>query len=53
MDFAGMHVFRYSPRPGTPAAKMKDHLPDRVKKARSARLLALAEAAVVGIGGSG
>jgi threonylcarbamoyladenosine tRNA methylthiotransferase MtaB len=44
MDFAGMHVFRYSPRPGTPAAKMKDHLPDRVKKARSARLLALADA---------
>jgi threonylcarbamoyladenosine tRNA methylthiotransferase MtaB len=43
MDFAGMHVFRYSPRPGTPAAKLKDHLPDAVKKARSAWLLRLAE----------
>jgi len=23
MDFAGMHIFRYSKRPGTPAAKMR------------------------------
>jgi threonylcarbamoyladenosine tRNA methylthiotransferase MtaB len=44
IDFAGMHVFRYSPRPGTPAARLKDHLPEAVKKARSARLLALAAA---------
>jgi threonylcarbamoyladenosine tRNA methylthiotransferase MtaB len=42
IDFAGLHVFRYSPRPGTAAARMKGHLPEVVKKARSARLLVLA-----------
>jgi threonylcarbamoyladenosine tRNA methylthiotransferase MtaB len=43
MDFAGMHVFRYSKRPGTAAARMRNHIPEDVKKQRSARLLALAE----------
>ncbi len=43
MNFAGMHVFRYSKRPGTPAARMRNHVQEDVKKARSARLLALAE----------
>lgn len=43
MDFAGLHVFRYSRRPGTPAAKMRGHLPNTVKKARSQQLLALAD----------
>lgn len=38
MDFAAAHVFTYSPRPGTPAARMKDHLPAALKKERSARL---------------
>ena len=42
MDFAGMHVFRYSKRPGTPAARMRGHVPESVKKERSARMLALA-----------
>jgi threonylcarbamoyladenosine tRNA methylthiotransferase MtaB len=41
MDFAGLHVFRYSKRPGTPAARMRGHLPEPVKKARSTELLAL------------
>ncbi|GAB4525202.1 MAG: tRNA (N(6)-L-threonylcarbamoyladenosine(37)-C(2))-methylthiotransferase MtaB [Anaerolineae bacterium] len=45
MDFAGMHVFRYSRRPGTPAARMRDHVPEPIKKMRSAELLALSEAA--------
>lgn len=38
MKFAGLHIFRYSKRPGTPAARMKGHLPNAVKKERSARL---------------
>jgi len=30
-----LHVFRYSIRPGTPAARLTDHLPDSKKKRRS------------------
>lgn len=41
MDFAGLHVFRYSIRPGTPASRMRNQVPTKVKKARSAKLLAL------------
>lgn len=41
IEFAGGHVFTYSSRPGTPAARMKNHLPGEVKKARSAELRAL------------
>ena len=39
---AGLHVFRYSVRPGTPALRMAGQVPERMKKARSAVLLALA-----------
>ncbi len=42
LEFAGMHVFRYSKRPGTAAARMRNHLPEAVKKARSETLIALA-----------
>ncbi|MBC7810271.1 MAG: hypothetical protein H7175_03950 [Burkholderiales bacterium] len=42
MDFAGMHVFRYSKRPETAAARMRGHIAGNVAKKRSARLLALA-----------
>jgi threonylcarbamoyladenosine tRNA methylthiotransferase MtaB len=42
MQFAGLHVFRYSRRPGTAAARMRGHVAEAVKKARSARLRALA-----------
>lgn len=45
MDFAGLHVFRYSKRPGTAAARMRGHVPEDVKRDRSARLLELAAAA--------
>jgi len=38
MQFAAAHVFTYSPRPGTPAARMKNHLPLDVKKERGAQL---------------
>jgi threonylcarbamoyladenosine tRNA methylthiotransferase MtaB len=41
MEFAGIHVFRYSPRPGTKAAAMAGHVANRVKKRRSERLLRL------------
>jgi threonylcarbamoyladenosine tRNA methylthiotransferase MtaB len=43
MQFAGMHVFRYSKRPGTAAARMRGHMNDAVKRVRSNRLLALSE----------
>jgi threonylcarbamoyladenosine tRNA methylthiotransferase MtaB len=43
MAFAGMHVFPYSRRPGTPAARMKGHLPKAMTKARVADLITLAE----------
>jgi tRNA-2-methylthio-N6-dimethylallyladenosine synthase len=33
-------VFRYSPRPGTPAASMPDQIPEAVKASRNARVLA-------------
>lgn len=44
MDFAGLHVFRYSSRPGTAAARMRGHVDEAVKKVRSARLNALSAA---------
>ena len=43
MDFGGLHVFRYSPRPGTPASRMKNQVGAQAKKERSAKLLALSE----------
>jgi threonylcarbamoyladenosine tRNA methylthiotransferase MtaB len=39
LDLAGLHVFRYSARPGTPATRMAGQVPERVKKERAARLL--------------
>ncbi len=41
MEFGGLHVFRYSSRPGTPANRMRHQISNRVKKARSAKLLDL------------
>jgi threonylcarbamoyladenosine tRNA methylthiotransferase MtaB len=41
--FAGIHVFSYSPRPGTGAAKMPEQVDDKIKKSRSRRMLALAK----------
>jgi threonylcarbamoyladenosine tRNA methylthiotransferase MtaB len=42
LDLAGAHVFRYSARPGTPAARMAGQVDGRTKKRRSAEALALA-----------
>ena len=44
-DLTFLHVFPYSPRPGTPAAKMPQ-VPAAVRKARAARLRAAGESAV-------
>jgi threonylcarbamoyladenosine tRNA methylthiotransferase MtaB len=44
IDFAGLHVFRYSVRPGTAAVRMAGHVPEPVRRARSAALLAHASA---------
>ncbi|NLF75448.1 MAG: MiaB/RimO family radical SAM methylthiotransferase, partial [Chloroflexi bacterium] len=43
MEFMKLHVFRYSPRAGTAAARFNDQVPEEVKKERSARLLALSD----------
>jgi threonylcarbamoyladenosine tRNA methylthiotransferase MtaB len=40
--FSGIHVFSYSPRPGTDAARMTGQVDAKIKKARSNRMLALA-----------
>ena len=41
LEFSKLHVFRYSARPGTPAAGMADSIPAEVKKDRSKRLIGL------------
>jgi threonylcarbamoyladenosine tRNA methylthiotransferase MtaB len=38
-----LHVFSYSPRPGTPAAEMDDQVPESVKKKRNELLRLLAQ----------
>jgi len=43
LEFAKAHVFRFSPRQGTPAARMRGQIKDEIKKARSERLLTLNE----------
>ncbi|HEX2295128.1 MAG TPA: tRNA (N(6)-L-threonylcarbamoyladenosine(37)-C(2))-methylthiotransferase MtaB [Actinomycetota bacterium] len=44
LRFSKLHVFRYSPRPGTAAADMRDVVPSAVKKERSKRLIDLGNA---------
>jgi threonylcarbamoyladenosine tRNA methylthiotransferase MtaB len=46
IDFANIHVFSYSPRPGTLAARMGGQINDKLKKERSLRMLELARQAV-------
>jgi threonylcarbamoyladenosine tRNA methylthiotransferase MtaB len=43
LEFAKMHVFRFSPRQGTAAARMRGQIKEEIKKARSERLLKLNE----------
>ncbi len=42
LDPAGLHVFRYSVRPGTPAARMVGQVDERAKRERAEVLLRLA-----------
>jgi threonylcarbamoyladenosine tRNA methylthiotransferase MtaB len=43
MRFARIHVFPFSPRPGTAAATMPLQVPEKVKKLRSQQMLTLAQ----------
>ena len=42
LDLAGLHVFRYSPRPGTAATRMAGQVDELTRKRRAGELLALA-----------
>jgi threonylcarbamoyladenosine tRNA methylthiotransferase MtaB len=44
MDFSGMHIFRYSVRPGTAAARLPNHIDEATKKTRSDVLQRIAQA---------
>ena len=41
--FTKLHVFRYSPRKGTVAAKMKDQVDSKIKEERSHKLIKLSD----------
>ncbi|WP_066636485.1 tRNA (N(6)-L-threonylcarbamoyladenosine(37)-C(2))-methylthiotransferase MtaB [Desulfolucanica intricata] len=43
MSFSGLHVFKYSPRKGTPAADFPDQVEPQIKDDRSHRLIELGE----------
>ncbi|MCX7709896.1 MAG: tRNA (N(6)-L-threonylcarbamoyladenosine(37)-C(2))-methylthiotransferase MtaB [Clostridia bacterium] len=43
MGFSKMHVFKYSPRKGTPAASFKDQVSPDIKEKRSTRLIELSD----------
>ncbi|WP_126427755.1 tRNA (N(6)-L-threonylcarbamoyladenosine(37)-C(2))-methylthiotransferase MtaB [Brevibacillus marinus] len=43
IQFAALHVFPYSKRSGTPAARMPDQVPEEVKRARVSRLIDLSQ----------
>ncbi len=44
LPFGLLHVFPYSPRPGTPAASFKEKVPHTIAAARATQLIALGEA---------
>ncbi|GAB6138340.1 tRNA (N(6)-L-threonylcarbamoyladenosine(37)-C(2))-methylthiotransferase MtaB [Halanaerobaculum tunisiense] len=43
LEFSDLHVFKYSPREGTPAAEFSDQVHSRVKKERSKKLRQVAD----------
>lgn len=43
LPFTGMHVFKFSPRKGTPAASFDDQVEARLKEGRSRKLIKLSE----------
>lgn len=44
IGFSHLHVFQFSPRPGTPAADLPNHLPNQVKVKRSREMIELGAA---------
>jgi threonylcarbamoyladenosine tRNA methylthiotransferase MtaB len=48
VQFSRLHVFRYSPREGTPAAGLADPVPGGVAQARSRHLIALGQRLALG-----
>jgi threonylcarbamoyladenosine tRNA methylthiotransferase MtaB len=48
MGFSRIHVFPFSPRPGTAAADMPEPVPAAVKKARNQQMLSLARESITG-----
>jgi tRNA-2-methylthio-N6-dimethylallyladenosine synthase len=46
IKYSFIFAFKYSPRPGTPAAKFKDQIPEEVKERRLAELLKLQDAII-------
>ncbi len=43
LGFSKLHIFRFSPREGTPAATMEDQVPEQLKQRRAAELAELGE----------
>lgn len=43
IGFSGIHVFKYSPREGTPASEFEDQIHGTIQQDRSEKLIALAE----------
>ena len=43
IKFSRLHVFKYSPRPGTPAADLPEQVPAKVKDRRSREMITLGE----------
>ncbi|MFC1992806.1 tRNA (N(6)-L-threonylcarbamoyladenosine(37)-C(2))-methylthiotransferase MtaB [Chloroflexota bacterium] len=46
MEFARIHVFSYSPRQGTEAARMPHQVDEKIKKQRNEKMLALARESI-------
>ena len=49
MKFSEMHVFPYSKRTGTPAARMEDQVDEEIKNARVHELIDLSEKMQLGL----
>jgi threonylcarbamoyladenosine tRNA methylthiotransferase MtaB len=47
IGYSQIHVFKYSPRKGTPAAKYKDQVASEIKNTRSEKLLELAQKSAI------
>lgn len=43
IGFADAHIFQYSPREGTPAARRSDQVPPEIKEERSKRIMAITQ----------